>query len=292
MDPLERTLLAAGGIATSSELARLGVDARRLRLAVASGAVSRVRRGVYALPAAAPARVAAVRVGGRLAGLSATGSYGLWDGWDSRLHVVVPSNAALVPPRAGRGARRIDGFEVVVHWGDDRRDGCLWRESPGRALRHVLQWHDWETSAACIEGALTAGLLTVDQLPRLARSAPPGVTSDVLALRPGAQSGLETIVRIRLEALGFAVARQQAVSKVGHIDLAILGTRVLVEIDGYEYHSTRSAFAEDRRRDAESGAQGLVTLRFTAGHVRDDWDWMAHMIVETVGAFSAGVGLN
>ena len=39
--------------------------------------------------------------------------------------------------------------------------------------------------------------------------------------------------------------------------------RVVVELDGFEHHGSRRAFAEDRRRDRALVALGLLVLRFT-----------------------------
>lgn len=39
--------------------------------------------------------------------------------------------------------------------------------------------------------------------------------------------------------------------------------RVVVELDGYEFHCTRAAFERDRKRDAELTALGYRVLRFT-----------------------------
>jgi very-short-patch-repair endonuclease len=39
--------------------------------------------------------------------------------------------------------------------------------------------------------------------------------------------------------------------------------RLVVEIDGYRYHSTRRAFEHDRRKDATMQAAGLTTMRIT-----------------------------
>jgi very-short-patch-repair endonuclease len=39
--------------------------------------------------------------------------------------------------------------------------------------------------------------------------------------------------------------------------------RVVVEIDGYAYHSTRSAFERDRAKDASLSAAGMLVIRVT-----------------------------
>jgi very-short-patch-repair endonuclease len=38
---------------------------------------------------------------------------------------------------------------------------------------------------------------------------------------------------------------------------------LVVEVDGFRYHSSRDAFERDRLRDAELGAQGFTVMRIT-----------------------------
>ena len=38
---------------------------------------------------------------------------------------------------------------------------------------------------------------------------------------------------------------------------------MIVELDGYDYHRDQEAFEDDRDRDAENLAHGLVTVRMT-----------------------------
>jgi very-short-patch-repair endonuclease len=46
--------------------------------------------------------------------------------------------------------------------------------------------------------------------------------------------------------------------------------RLIVEIDGYEFHGGRRAFATDRARDAAHVAAGYRVIRFTAVQLRDE----------------------
>lgn len=78
----------------------------------------------------------------------------------------------------------------------------------------------------------------------------------------GAGSSGETVARVALLDAGLAVEPQVFVSGVGWVDLLVQG-RVVVEIDGYRYHSDPRQFARDRQRDAALVAMGYVVLRFT-----------------------------
>jgi very-short-patch-repair endonuclease len=46
--------------------------------------------------------------------------------------------------------------------------------------------------------------------------------------------------------------------------------RLVVETDGWETHSTRAAFEDDRRRDAELTAAGYRVLRFTWRQITEE----------------------
>lgn len=54
--------------------------------------------------------------------------------------------------------------------------------------------------------------------------------------------------------------------------------RLIVEVDGWESHSTRSAFEDDRARDARLRLLGFDVLRFTWRQVEDDGAYVAKAI--------------
>jgi very-short-patch-repair endonuclease len=47
------------------------------------------------------------------------------------------------------------------------------------------------------------------------------------------------------------------------LDFVWLAEQLVVEIDGYQFHSSRAAFERDRRRDAVLQAAGLRVMRVT-----------------------------
>ena len=56
--------------------------------------------------------------------------------------------------------------------------------------------------------------------------------------------------------------------------------RLIVEVDGWESHRTRSAFEEDRARDARLTVLGYQVLRYTGRHVEDDASAVAQTVRE------------
>jgi very-short-patch-repair endonuclease len=54
-------------------------------------------------------------------------------------------------------------------------------------------------------------------------------------------------------------------ARVGRFEVDFLwpAHRLIVEVDGYAYHSDRRAFERDRRRDATLAAAGYLVVRIT-----------------------------
>ncbi|SDT03517.1 endonuclease domain-containing protein [Microlunatus soli] len=58
------------------------------------------------------------------------------------------------------------------------------------------------------------------------------------------------------------------------VDVLFRRQRVIVEFDGYDFHSDHDAFELDRRRRNELELAGYLVLNFTWAHVRDDPAWV------------------
>ena len=52
--------------------------------------------------------------------------------------------------------------------------------------------------------------------------------------------------------------------------LALASAKLVVEIDGYTFHSTRRSFERDRRKDRDLQALGYTVLRFTWRELTDE----------------------
>lgn len=100
----------------------------------------------------------------------------------------------------------------------------------------------------------------------------PAVIQELLAERlPGYDPGdsdLETRVLRALVAAGLAVPVQQHRVRLGkrtfRIDLAYPVAKLAIELDGWEFHSLRTAFDDDRARANALVAAGWTLLRFTS----------------------------
>ena len=88
------TLRRLDGVAETRELRDRGIRPTQLAAAVAAEDVLRVRRGWYALPETPAALLTAVRIGGRLACVSAAAHYGWATPERHAVHVCVAENAS------------------------------------------------------------------------------------------------------------------------------------------------------------------------------------------------------
>lgn len=250
-----------GGVASLGQLLEAGATAEALGRRVRDGGLFRPRRGYYALPDAPPLAVAAVRAGGRLSCLPAAGTYGLWAGLDPRLHVTVPAKATRLPgPEAG----------AVRHWSTRAAGSEVWRLSAGDCLRSVVRCASTEDAVAVLDTAISTGLVRRAELSALFDAEPRWTAAIVRLAKPGSESGVESFARQRLERRGYHVEQQMHVRGVGRVDLRVDG-RLLVEVDGYAFHSDRDAFERDRHRDAELARRGHRVLRFSARQVLQEW---------------------
>ncbi len=67
-----------------------------------------------------------------------------------------------------------------------------------------------------------------------------------------------------------SIERQVHIPGVGRVDF-LIGTRLVVEVDGFSYHSNPAQFEADRRRDALLSQLGYRVLRFSYLQVMESW---------------------
>ena len=285
-----------GGVATRQQLLQRGLTGYQLTRAVRCAAVRRVRQGRYVSDAASPDAISAARVGGMLAGPSAAASYGLWSGFDARLHISVgdttsrlrTNGAPSVVPPAFR-TPDTSPRAIVVHWLEHGAVPELgpecWRVPIAVCLRQVVAWCDLETAVACLESALLR--MTPHQLNGIFASASPSHRLFVAAVTPGSGSGSESVVKVRLARLGIQLRQQVHIPAVGHVDFRVVGTKIVIEVDGYAYHSDPEAFERDRRRDGELVALGYTVVRLSFRQVFNNWVWCERVVLAAIAHHAA-----
>jgi very-short-patch-repair endonuclease len=77
----------------------------------------------------------------------------------------------------------------------------------------------------------------------------------------------------------------------GHeVDFLIVGTPIVLECDGWEWHDKgRHSFEHDRLRDVELTAAGYITVRFTWTMLTRQPQWVAAKVIEAVRRWAPSV---
>ncbi len=263
-----------GGCSRRAVLLDEGVTERGLARAASAGDVRRIGRGVYAVPDADAAILAAVRCGGLLTCDSGAGALGLAVlGPARRIHIATRNNPVRM------------ASPVVMHRGHARRyDGPLPIASTVDCAALALRCLPAVAALVIVDSALAAGRVTLDELRERLGTTGSAAPRIVLTLADGrSQSPLETIARVLLRVRGLDVQTQVYLDGVGRVDLLVEGILV-VELDGFEHHSDRAHYRNDRRRGNALTGLGLHLVRFTYEDVVHRPNWVVACVLQALSA--------
>jgi very-short-patch-repair endonuclease len=277
------------GILTLAMLESIGIGAGRRATLLQSGKLIRLRNGWFARPDADADRARAVRIGGRISCMTALRQQGLWVMPDRRLHVAVRENASRLRCPDDRHKRWDPRAhpDVRLHWTERSWDvpASVAAESLGTSIAHLIGCVDRNSAIVTIDSALNTvvdgrPLLSMRALrTTLAQLAPShGHIADLVD--PGAQSGLETLARLRLRAHGIRVRTQVNIDRVGRVDV-LIGDRLVVELDGRSHHVGEN-YETDRMRDLELFRQGYTIVRVSYRNVMFEWPAVEAAILTAV----------
>ena len=256
------------GVVTSQQLFIAGVLPSGITDRVKAGRLHRLYRGVYAVGHTNIGNegrwMAAVLACGEAAVLSHRSAAALWKigPVTRRTEVSIPGNSGRAP-RAGISLHR----SLTLSPADVTRRAGIPVTRPARTLTDLR------------------GVVPKDQFARALREA------EYLKL-PIGEIFESDRTRSHLEGLFLAVVRRRWLPRPEVnvrvdrflVDFLWRSERLIVEVDGWESHRTRSAFEEDRARDARLNLLGYIVLRFTWRQVEDD----PRGIAETVRELLAG----
>ncbi|WP_240665804.1 endonuclease domain-containing protein [Agromyces sp. LHK192] len=254
---LEAWLLTREGIAHRAEALRAGFAIAKVRGLVRSGRATMVRRAWIALPEASTDLLAAAAAGGKLSCLSLARRRHWWipEGADGGVHLHLLPHA---------GSARLDhGPPPRLHWSvpiaPAARTGLLGTVED--SLAHLAICLPPDRALAVWESAAKAERLAPEALRRVrwttvrAREMAEHVTGL-------SDSGIETDIFTALRRHGVAVRQQVRIA--GHRVDGLVGARLIVQIDGFEFHAASSAQrTRDIAHDAELQLRGYTVLRFS-----------------------------
>jgi very-short-patch-repair endonuclease len=247
------------GIAPSAEALRAGFTRYAIRQSVAAGVCGRIRRDWLALPAAPVDLCAAAALGGRVACLSVARRLELWHLPDGLAHVSVPGNAAV--PESG---------EVRMHWSFGPVPVARFAlvEPVENALVHIAECQPLENALVVWDSALNKKLVTPASLARLPLRSK--AARAVRAVASGlADSGLETLPVARLAVSGIRVRQQVVID--GHRVDGLIGERLVLQTDGFSFHSSAEQRRADIAHDRRLALLGYTVLRYDYRQILFDW---------------------
>ncbi len=266
-------------VVTTGQLVEAGLSASAIDRRLRSGRLTALHRGVYlAVPLQLPrtremAAVLASGAGALLSHLSAVTLWGIPTGtgatkqavdvsvWRHNRHRPSIRVHRLRQPLPGDEHALLDGIPIT---------------SPARTLLDVATVMSPRDLEAAVARAERAGLVTPEALAKLL--ARHRGHRGARALRTVLEAaGGPALTRSAAEERFLALVREAGLatprvnSSVGRYEIDFLwpSAALAVEVDGYQYHSSRRSFERDRRRDAELLAAGIVVLRLSWRQITD-----------------------
>jgi very-short-patch-repair endonuclease len=267
------------GRVSRRQLTQAGVKRDSVRHRVRRGQLHPLEPRVFAVGHAAPVNLGdettALLAAGAGALLSHTSAAMLWGMLSPRrgpIHLTVP------------GGRSLDRGAVVTHRArhlaiqDKRSHGGLPVTSPARVLLDIALRATGRDLELAYDRALVEGILRESEVRELlSRTAGRAQGTVLRALVEGHGSG-RTVTRSEAEEMFLALIRAAHLPEprvnarvAGYeVDFHWPQERLIVEIDGFRYHSTRHRFEHDHRKDSALRAAGQAVLRFTPRQLQNE----------------------
>lgn len=273
-----------------SQLLDLGLSERAIKYRIQIGILRVVHPGVYGLGAGPlpplGEELAALYACGEGSVLSHHTSAFLWGLRPSRPpHVDVTVVGRYVRSRPGirvHRVQRLDPREVRPH--DD-----LVATSPARALLEIAPDLKLRELERALDEGVVRNMTTVEEV-RQVLERNPG--------RPGCASLHALVAGERRSTLTDSVAAERflALIRRAHlpapevdvwlgrhrVDFLWRAEKVVVEVDGYKFHSSRSRFERDRAKDGELTAAGFIVIRVTWRQLEEEPEAVLARVVMTL----------
>jgi hypothetical protein len=271
---------AQHGVVARSQLRALGHSDKNIDYRLAAGRLIRMYPGVFAV---GHARLA--REGRWMAAVLACGERAVLSHGDAASHwSVLPARGTLIhvttPRRSGRVSdpRRVRLHRVGTLTADETtRHDAIPVTTPARTLLDLASTVRSRTLEEAIAQTDRLGLFDLVAVRRVLAAHPrqPGAPAlrgvlDRIAGTGAAEtrSALEVAMLQLCDDFGLPAPATNVVLAGFIVDFHWPGTDLVVETDGYTYHSMPSAFEADRERDQVLTLAGYRTARFTYNQVR------------------------
>ena len=264
-DPDERLLARVRdchGAVRRADLHPTRADRRRIDALIDGGDLELHRHGTLSLPGCSRLVLLARIHGGVIAGHHAAAYHQL--PLPSRLGpitIVIPHGGRMSPlgrerlrSRRGLALPDVTAYPVLPL---------------AETVANLLQWDpDDELAVVAADAPLKQGTVTLPEL--IALLSPPRFDTGRRRLAmtsTRSRSPIETLARLRLRAAGLEVDEGVVIRGIGEVDLVVNGWLV-IELDGFDYHSDMWSLEQDDARSRDVARLGLVLIRFTGRQVR------------------------
>ena len=251
MDPVDY-LTQLGGVARTGQLLAAGFS--RTEIARLAAVVRQPRRGVLVLPDCRPELEVAIRHNARVTCASAAGHYGLWLRDPPAQHHLACNHghgAAFVRHRTVR----FDGHptlalaaveDVALH-----AMSCLALPASAAIATSAMRLHG-------VPLELLKAQLTADRSGQVRKAL------HQLDLRAESIVEVDTQYLFRTHGIGYDA--QVYLPGIGRVDFLIEGF-LIVEVDGFAFHSSREAMRRDLGRNNASTLRGFAVLHYMPEHI-------------------------
>ncbi|WP_298227334.1 DUF559 domain-containing protein [Gryllotalpicola sp.] len=265
-------LCALSHVATTAQLITAGYSRGAVAALSGDRRIIRIRRGLLCCAHLTEDERYALNCAARLDCITVLRAAGIWTGASRGTHLRYAQGTSRRTQRMREAARY-----AVAHWAGESfpSHDRLWVSVP-EALRQAMGCLPPDDVVAAIESAVRLKAISADQALMVIAAAPRRLASVLgeVDTEFRAQSGYETLVRLRLTRLGHRVEPQALIPGVGHVDNLVDGV-LAVETDGKTHENS---VAEDRRRDLATRSWGIRVLRVDPGQVDHDWDAVLSVI--------------
>ncbi len=254
------------GVYSTHELHGLGFTTADIRRAAKHGDLVDCGQGWWRTVGADPEVVSVVEAGGVLACLSAI-----------QFHKEANYPQLWLPTRPQQSHGRLSRYGKSV--APTRR----WCQGHGPPLPLARAVDDLAVALGCAcrclseehwialcDSVLHYTPLTIDDIRAGMGRVTVGVERTLAKCDSRAQSGPESLTRIRLRALGFEVVSQPSIGGYEHADLRV--GSLLIECDSRQFHTSADAKRNDCRRDRMTLKKGMMTMRIMCEEITNDWE--------------------
>ena len=189
---------------------------------------------------------------------------------DGLTHISVARNAS-VPAATG----------LRVHWGGAPVTAARFAlvDPVENALVHIADCQPYENALVVWDSALNKKLVTEHSLGRLHLHS--AAARSVRAVASGlADSGLETLPVSRLAVSGIRVHQQVTID--GHRVDGLIGHRLVLQIEGFSFHSSAEQRRADIAQDRRLALLGYTVLRYDYRQILFEWPQIENEILRAM----------